>query len=136
MKKLFADKKNVYRLREYAILEDEKRTYEYVAWDDKSGKLSWIRGEAALAGDVLALTRIISEGEEETLKTMKEVRKELKKLPDWGGDKSKFYCAVVGPNACLLSDCVTGKTLKPDSEEFKSAQGTLREHGVILTPPG
>jgi hypothetical protein len=135
MRKLFADKKQVYRLREYAILEDEDGTYEYVAWDAKSGKVSWVRGKAIILGDALALTRITSEGEEEAFKAMKEVRKELKKLPDWG-DKSKFYCAIIGQNACLVSYCATGKPLKQGDDEYKTVQEMLKMHGVILTRGG
>jgi hypothetical protein len=95
VRKLLTGDKHVYHMREYAIVENDNGTYEYVAWDSKGGKLSWIRGEARILEDVLALTRITSEGEEETLKTIKEVRKELKKLPDWWG-KTKYYCVVLG----------------------------------------
>ena len=133
MRKLLTGDKHVYHMREYAIVENDNRTYEYVAWDSKGGKLSWIRGEARILEDVLALTRIISEGEEETVKTMKEVRKELKKLPDWWG-KTKYYCVVLGQFAAMVKSCITGEPLQEGGEEYKTVQDVLRRQGVVLSP--
>ncbi len=135
MKELLADAKHVYHLREYAVLENEDGTYAYVAWDDKSGKLSWIRGEARILDDVLAMTSITDEGEEEQLETLKDVRNELKKLPDWH-DKTKYYCAIVGGSASLVQYCPSGKPLKHDSDDQKTVQEMLRKHGVMLALGG
>lgn len=133
MRKLLADDKHVYHMREYAIVENDDGTYEYVAWDAKGGKLSWIRGKARILEDILALTRITSEGEEETLKTMKEVRKELKKLPDWWG-KTKYYCIVLDQFAAMVQSCVTGEPLQEEGEEYRMVQDVLRRCGVVLSP--
>jgi hypothetical protein len=83
--------------------------------------------------DILALTRITSEGEEETLKTMQEVRKELKKLPDWWG-KTKYYCVVLGQFAAMVKSCITGEPLQEEGEEYKMVQDVLRRCGVVLSP--
>ena len=133
MRKLLADDKHVYHMREYAVVENDDGTYEYVAWDSKGEKLSWIRGEARILGEVLALTRITSEGEEETLKTMKEVRKELKKLPDWWG-KTKYYCVVLGQFAAMVKSCITGEPLEEEGEKYKIVQDILKNYGVVLSP--
>jgi len=133
VRKLLTDEKNVYHMREYAIVATDDGTHEYVAWDSKSGRLSWIRGEAKILEDVLALTRITSEGGEETLKTMKEVRNELKKLPDWWG-KTKYYCVVLGQFAGMVKSCITGEPLQEDGEEYKMVQDILRRYGVVLSP--
>jgi hypothetical protein len=131
MKELLADKKHVYHLYEYAIMENEDGTYEYLAWDSKSGNLSWIRGEAKILGDVLALTSITSDGEEQTLKTTEEVQKELERFPEWG-DKTKFYCVILGQNASLVHYCETGEPLKQGTEDYKTLQQTFKNHGVIF----
>jgi len=133
VRKLLTGDKHVYHLREYAIVENDNGSYEYVAWDSKEGELTWIRGEARILEDVLALTRITSEGEEETLKTIKEVRKELKKLPDWWG-KTKYYCVVLGKFAAMAKSCITGEPLQEGGEEYKMVQDILRRHGVVLSP--
>ena len=133
MRRLLVADKNVYHLREYAIVENEDGTYEYVAWDSKGEKLSWIRGDAHILGDVLALSRITSEGEEETFKTMKEVRKELKRLPDWWG-KAKYYCIVFDRFAAMVKSCATGELLEEEGQEFKMVQSMLRNEGVVLSP--
>ena len=133
MRKLLTDEKHVYHMREYAIVKKDDGTHEYVAWDSKGGKLSWIRGEAKILEDVLALTPITSEGGEETLKTMKEVRKELKKLPEWWG-KTKYYCVVLGQFAAMVKSCITGEPLQEEAEEYKMVQDILKRYGVILSP--
>ena len=135
MRKLLTGDKHVYHMREYAIVENDNGTYEYVAWDSKGGKLSWIRGEARILEDILTLTQITSEGEEETLQTMKEVRKELKKLPDWWG-KTKYYCVVLDQFAAMVKSCTTGEPLQEGGEEYKMVQDVLRRYGVVLSPKG
>jgi len=131
MRKLLIDEKNVYHMREYAIVENDDGTYEYVGWDLKGKKLSWIRGKAKVFGNVLAFTKITSEGEEEELETMKEVRKELKKLPDWWG-KTKYYCIVLDHYATMLQSCVAGKPLHQEEEEYKTVRAMLQQHGIVL----
>ena len=133
MRKLLTGDKHVYHMREYAIVENDNGTYEYVAWDSKGRKLSWIRGEARILEDILALTQITSQGEEQTLETMKEVRKELKKLPDWWG-KTKYYCVVLDQFAAMVKSCITGEPLQEGGEEYKMVQDILKRYGVILSP--
>jgi hypothetical protein len=133
MKKRFANKKSAFRLQDYAILENNDGTLEYMQWetDKKTGKLSWIRGNAMILGDVLALTSITEEAEEQTFKTEKDVRKALKKLPDWW-DKTTYYCVLLGGQACLTHYCVSGKTVEENSEAFGKLKTVLLEHGVVL----
>jgi hypothetical protein len=132
MRRLLPDDKQLYHLRDYAIVKNEDGTYEYVAWNIGGQTLSWIRGEAKVLGDVLALTSIQSEGTEEAFKTMKEVRKELKKLPDWWG-RTKYYCVVLDQFASMVKYCTTGQSLEEEGEEFKAVQAKLRDHGVVLS---
>jgi hypothetical protein len=128
--KLLGDKGPVYHLQEYAVSGCEDGTYEYVAWDARGDKLSWIRGEARIVGGVLCLSNITSEGEEQSMETLFEVKCELHQLPKW--DKTKYYCVVVGEQAALIKDCDTGELLEHDGEAFRMARKMLKEHGVTL----
>jgi len=129
--RLLPHDKTVFRMREYAIVENNDGTYEYVAWDSKKGKVSWIRGKARILGDILALTQITSEGEEEAFKTMKSLRKEFKKLPDWW-DKTKYCCVVMDNYAAIVKHCITGKPLEENGDEFKLVQTELMRHRIVL----
>jgi len=133
LKKRFADKKSAYRLRDYAILEDREGQFEYIKWtqDPKTKKLSWVRGRARPMGDVLALTSIISEEDEKEFRTLKEVRKALKRLPDWW-NKTTYHCVLVGRQACLVNHCVSGKPLEEDSKETARIESLLRQWGISL----
>ena len=133
MRKLLPDDKQAYHLREYAIVDNDDGTHEYVSWNASGQEVSWIRGKAKVMGDVLALTSILSEGKEEAVKTMKEVRKELKKLPAWWV-KTKYYCVVLDRFASMVKYCTTGKSLEEEGEEFKKVQATLQSYGVVLSP--
>ena len=128
---VLADKEHVYHLQEYAVLESEKGTYEYIGWDDKRGKLSWTRGQATIVEDVFCLRNITSEGEEEKMETPLEVKVQLQQLPEW--DKTKYYCVVIGEQrAALLKKCETGKLLERDAEEYNVVKRMLEGHGVAL----
>lgn len=131
MRKLLIDKDNVFQLHEHAIWENEDGSFDYMAWDSKPKKLSWISGKAVILEDVLCLTVVASEGGEENLKSLQEVESELKKLPKW--DKTKYYCVVIGGTmATLIKHCATGKPLKREEEEFRAAASMLEKHGVKL----
>lgn len=131
MRKLFADKEHVYHLQGHAILESEDGTHEYVAWDSKDDKLSWIRGKAVIVEDVLCLTSITSEGEEESVETPLELEYELNQLPKW--DETKYYCVVVGGGqAALMKYCETGELLDAGKDEYNAMQAMLKKHGVTL----
>lgn len=136
MKRIFADKKSAYRLREYAILENHDGTYEYMLWDKdkKTGELSWMKGNARILGDVLALESISAEGAEQSFQTVKEARKALKKLPDWW-DKTKYCCVLIGKQASLTNHCASGKLLDKDDKEFARLKTALRQYGVVLVSP-
>ena len=131
MIKLLADEKSVYHLQEHAIIEKEDGTYEYVSWDSKDDKLSWIRGKAIIMEDVLGLTSITSEGEEKDMDTQLELKYELNQLPAW--DKTKYYCVIAGAQfGSLLKCCDTGDFVKKGEEEYKTIQDRLAPHGVKL----
>jgi hypothetical protein len=131
MRKLFADKDFIYHLQEHAILENEDGTYEYVAWDTKGEKLSWIQGQAIVIEDVLCLISLTSEGEEESIETPLELEYELNQLPKW--DKTKYYCVVVGgQQAALLKYCETGEPLDEGENEYSVVKELLHKHGVRL----
>jgi hypothetical protein len=133
MKKRFPDKKMIYHLRDYAILGNQDGSHDYVSWavDKKTKKLAWIRGKAVVIGDLLALTRITTEGEEERFADVKEVRRALKKLPDWW-EKTKYYCVIVGQFATTPCRCTTGTPIDEKSEDFRKIQDGLRAHRVVL----
>lgn len=132
MRKLLADEKTVYHLQEHAIVENEDGTYEYVSWDLKEDKPSWIRGEAKILGDVLGLTSITSEGEEEAMETSLELKYELSQLPDW--DKTKYYCVTTQAGyGGLVKYCDTGDFVKKGEQEYKTVQEKLATHGVIIS---
>ena len=127
------DKQTTYYLQNYAILKNEDNTYEYVCWDPdrKTGDFSWIRGNAAVLEDILCFGSIISDGKEETVETRLELDYELQKFPKW--DKTKFFCVVLGGSqASLLKFCDTGDFAKKGTEEYKTAQETLKKHKVNL----
>jgi hypothetical protein len=134
MKNRFPDAKEIYRLRDYAILKAKDGTYEYVAWEsDKiNKKLQWIAGKSVVLDNLLVLTRITASGEESTYKDLKELRKALKKLPDWW-EKTAFYCVVVDQFASTPCHCTTGQPVDENSEDFKKIQDLLRRVRVILT---
>jgi len=133
MKELLSNSKHAYHLSEYLILENEDGAYEYMTWqpDEKTKKLSWIRGEAEILGDVLGLTRITSEGVEESMETPLEVNYEFDQLPKW--DKTKYYCVIMlGQNAGILCYSETGSRVDENGEDYKTAGDILKEQGVVL----
>jgi hypothetical protein len=131
MRKLLVDKDNVFQLQEHAVWQNEDGSNDYMAWDTKPDKLSWFRGKAVIIEDVLCLTAIASEGEEENFKSVQEVELELNKLPKW--DKTKYYCVVIaGSEATLIKYCETGKPLESGEAGFKAAKEMLQKEGVRL----
>jgi hypothetical protein len=131
MRKLLPDKGNLFQLQEHAVWENEDGSYEYMAWDPKPEKLSWISGKAIIVEDVLCLTRVVSEGEEENLQSPQDLASELSKLPKW--DKTKYYCIIVGgTRATLIKYCETGEPLKAGEEDFKAAEEMLKKNGITL----
>ena len=132
MTDFLADKERAYHLQEHAILENEDGTYEYMAWDTKGEKLSWIRGQAKILGDVLGLTSITSEGEEETIETQLELKYELNQLPEW--DKTTYYCVITQASlGGLLKYCGTGKFVMKGEQEHKAVQEKLKTYGVHIS---
>lgn len=130
---VLADKEHVYHLHEFAVLESEAETYEYIGWDAKGEKLSWSRGEASIVEDVFCLRNITSEGEEETMETPLEVKIELQQLRKW--NKTKYYCVVIGgQEAALLKNCDSGELVDRDrdAEEYAVVQKMLETCGVTL----
>jgi hypothetical protein len=128
---VLADKEHVYHLQEYAVLENEDGTYEYVTWDVKGEKLSWIRGQASILEDVFCLRNITSEGEEETMESPLEVKYELNQLPKW--NKTKYYCVVIGEQqAALIKHCDTGELFDPDSKGYSAVKKMFEKFGVTL----
>jgi len=131
MRELLAREKTVYHLQEYAIVENKDGTYDYVAWDSKSDKLSWIRGEAKILGDVLGLTSIMSEGKEDSIETLLEIKYELSQLPNW--DKTKYYCVItLERHGGLVKYCDTGEFVKEGEHEYKTVQAELAVHGIAI----
>ncbi len=131
MRKLLPEKEKVFHLHEYAVWEGEDEFYGYMSWDDKEDKLTWISGKGMILEDVLCLTSIASEGEEETFKTKLDVEFELNQLPKW--DKTKYYCIIVGgEQAVLPQDCETGKRVKKGEEDYDTVKEMLEKHGVTL----
>ncbi len=133
MSKLLPDREHVYHLHEYAILENDDETYEYMAWetDKKSDKLKWIRGKATTLENILCLRSITSEGEEEAAKTSEELSKELETLPKW--DKTKYYGVIVNQEyAARFNYCKTGRPVQKDAEDYQTIKDRLLKHGVIL----
>ncbi|MBE9581769.1 MAG: hypothetical protein IMF18_09135 [Proteobacteria bacterium] len=132
MTDFLAHKEHAYHLQEHAILENEDGTYEYMAWDTKGEKLSWIRGQAKILGDVLGLTSITSQGEEETIETQLELKYELSQLPEW--DKTKYYCVITQESlGGLLKYCGTGKFVMKGEQEYKAVQEKLKTYGVHIS---
>jgi hypothetical protein len=131
MIKSFVDNERVYHLQEYAIVENEDGAYEYVSWDLKDDKLSWIRGRAVILGDVLGLTSITSEGEEESIETPLELKYELSQLPNW--DKTKYYCVITQRYGGLVKYCATGKFVMKGEQEYKTVQEKLATCGVTIS---
>ncbi|MBW2173858.1 MAG: hypothetical protein JRF64_04310 [Deltaproteobacteria bacterium] len=131
MRKLLVDKDNVFQLQEHAVWQNEDGSNDYMAWDTKPDKLSWYGGKAVIIEDVLCLTAIASEGEEENFKSVQEVELELNKLPKW--DKTKYYCVVIaGSEATLIKYCETGKPLESGEADFNAAKEMLQKEGVRL----
>ncbi|MBW1856475.1 MAG: hypothetical protein JRD47_03800 [Deltaproteobacteria bacterium] len=133
MIKSLLDRQNTYHLQNYAILENEDNTYEYVGWDPdkKTKEFSWIRGKAAVLDDILCFGSITSDGKEEAIETQLELDYELQKFPKW--DKTKYFCVVLGgSDASLLKFCDTGDFAKKGTEEYKTAQESLKKYRVNL----
>ena len=131
MRKLLPEKRKVFHVQEHAVWENEDGTYEYMTWDTKPKKLSWISGRAVILEDVLCLTIVASEGEEKTFQSWQDIEFELNKLPKW--DKTKYYCVVIGgTQATLIKHCETGTPLKGEEEDFRAAALMLEKHGVEL----
>lgn len=136
MKSLIPDPAHAYHLQQYAILEGDDGTFEYVGWDidsklRKSEQVSWIKGNAAVVEDILCLGSITEEGEEKEIESALELDYELQKLRKW--DKSKYYCVVLGgKQASLLKQTDTGDLVDQDSPEFQTAQKTLEKSGINL----
>jgi hypothetical protein len=133
MRKLLADKKHVYHLHEYAILENGDGTYDYIAWetDKESGKLKWIRGESSILDDILCLRSIASEGEEEAIKTSEELSDELQSLLRW--DKTKYYGVIVDEKyAGRFNYCKTGRPVQKGGEDYLTIKDRLVKHGIRL----
>jgi hypothetical protein len=81
--------------------------------------------------DVLGLTSITSEGEEEDIETQLELKYELSQLPDW--DKTKYYCVITEAKyGSLLKYCDTGDSVKQGDQEYRIIQDRLAVHGVTL----
>jgi len=131
MRRLLPDQETVYRLQQYAIIPQEDGKLEYVAWEPnrKTGELSWIKGPAVIVEDTLCLASITSEGKEENMDSVLELKYELQQLPEF--DKAKYFCVVVQGQACLLKYCGTGNPLKQGSQEFKMTQEMLQKHGLV-----
>jgi hypothetical protein len=131
MIKLLADEKTVYHLHEHAIIENEDGTYEYVSWDLKTDKPSWIRGGAIILEDVLGLVSMASEGEEEDIETQLELKYELSQLPNW--DKTRYYCVITGAQyGTLLKYCDTGDFVKKEEQDYEIIRKKLAAHRVTL----
>jgi len=131
MLKQLAAETTIYHLHEHAIIENEDGTYEYVSWDFKDDKPSWIRGGAIILEGVLGLVSIASEGKEEEIDTDLELKYELGQLPVW--DKTKYYCVITGAEyGSLLKYCDTGAFVKKGDKEYKIIQDRLAAHRVTL----
>ncbi len=131
MRKLLPEKEKVFHLHEYAVWEGEDEFYEYMSWDDKQDKLTWVSGKGIIIEDVLCLASITSEGDEKNFKTKLEVELELNRLPKW--DKTKYYCAIVGGELAVLPQyCETGEPVKKEKEDYNAVRRMLRKHGAIL----
>jgi hypothetical protein len=131
MRKLLPDKSSVFQLQEYAVWENEDGSYEYMSWDDKSDELTWVSGKGMIIEDVLCLTSIASEGNEETFETKLDVEFELNQLPKW--DKTQYYCVVLGGELAVLPQyCETGKPVKKEEEDYNAVKEMLRKHGATL----
>lgn len=131
MRKLLAGEKSAYHLQDYAILENKDGAYDYMAWDFETEKPSRIRGEAIILGEVLGLTSITSEGQEESIETLLELKYELHQLPAW--DKTKYYCVITQPRyGSLLKYCDTGNFVMKGSQEYEMVQEKLAAHGVTI----
>jgi len=131
MRRLLPEQKEVFHLQEYAVWKNENGTYEYMAWDAKTDKLRWIKGDAMIVEDVFCVKGITSEGEEETFETKLDVKFELNLLPKW--EKTKYYCAVLGnQQAALPQYCETGEPVKTGEDDYNTVKQTLRKYGVIL----
>jgi hypothetical protein len=124
---------SVYHLQEYAILENDGGILEYVTWEiNKSNKkLSWIKGQAIILNNILCITGITSEGEEESVRTEQEVDNQLDEFQKW--DKTKYYCVVLSSGqASLPRYCSTGQYVKKGTEEYSALQQMFGEKGVSL----
>ncbi len=134
MNKRFPEATEFYRLRDYAIV-GKKGLYEYVAWEQNNDtkELIWLSGKAFVLKDMLVLTRIVEDGPETLFKDLKEIKKALRKLPDWW-KKTKFYCAVIDQFASTPCYCTNGEPIEENGEDYKRLQDALRSARVILNP--
>lgn len=131
MRRLLPEKENVFHLQGYAVWRNENGTYEYMAWDDKGEKLTWMRGSAMIVEDVFCLKSIESEGEDEGMETKLDVAFELNQFPKW--EKTKYYCVVLGEHAAtLIQYCDTGEAVKKEGEDFTAAKEMLAKHQIML----
>jgi len=133
MQKFFSEEGTTFRLQDYTILEKKDGTYQYKGWskDTKTGKLTWITGEAVPVEDILCLTSIQADGEEQDIETELELKVKLEELPEW--EKTKYFCVVViGTEASLLKYCGTGNFVKKESQEYKTAHEKLKKRGINL----
>jgi hypothetical protein len=131
MSELFDNKGPVYHLHGYAIFENQDGTFEYIAWEDKSGKLRWIRGDANVLEDVLVLRSITSEDEETSMETLLELKYELGQLSSW--DKTKYYGIVIGNNvAARMMYSETGELVQKTAEDYETIKEMLSRYSVEL----
>jgi hypothetical protein len=132
MLKSLRDKKDVFHLQEHAVWRREDGIYEYMSWDTRREKLTWISGIALVVEDILCLTVPQSEGEEESVPSRLDLEFELSKLPKW--DKTKYYCVLVigGRQAALVQRCENGQPLKAGEEDFNKVKEMLAKHDVAF----
>lgn len=134
MSNVFEGNDSMYHLHGYAIFENEDDgSLNYQAWDEdkETGKLSWIRGEAYILEDILALRGITSEGQEESAETLLELKVALTQLSDW--DKTKYYGIVMDDNlAARMMYSQTGKPVQKTGEDYQEIKKTLQAYGVAL----
>lgn len=131
MNELFDNEGPVYHLHGYAIFENQDGTYEYIAWEEKDGKLSWIRGDANVLEDVLVLRSITSEGEETSMETLLELKYELGQLSSW--DKTKYYGVVVDNKyAARMMYSETGEMVQKTGEDYELMKEILGKYNVEL----
>ena len=133
MRKLLLEKDKVFHLQEHAVWKNDDGSYNYMSWDSKPEKLTWVSGIAIVVENLLCLTVPQSEGEEESMQSIQEVEFELNKLPNW--DKTKYYCVLVlgGSIAALIKHCDTGEPLEAGEKDYISLERLLEKFGTTLS---